>query len=316
MKTSNVTIQNAGRAATRFLGFSALVVAMLLLVRATTGNWPVWWWFGLIALMLAGELLCVGFEKSSIRTLFFEGGPSSNLDFLYTAAALSGVMPFVITALSLGLTGVWQDLLTAQLGKPINLNIPLAAEIALAFVSSALAQYGAHRLMHSAWLWPLHALHHSARRMTIFNAGRTHPVDFAVHGIFYAIPGVLLGFSEQAQTIIPVMAGVIAFWQHSNLPAAAPWVEKWIVAGAANHAVHHAREARYHDRNFCDFPLFDRLFGTFAWSESPVAIGIEDDARYHLGPALLEPIRTELYWLQAVYRKLRGLLMPRPEITD
>jgi sterol desaturase/sphingolipid hydroxylase (fatty acid hydroxylase superfamily) len=290
----------------RVAGFAALTAAFTLAVRAGTGSWPPLAWFGLTAGVLALELAVVGWQRSSLKAVFADGGWSAGLDRFYTAAALSGAFPWMVVALSLGAASAWQEGLTAWAGAPVQLHLPLLAEVAVAFVCGSVTQYAGHRLMHTRWLWHLHAVHHSADRMTILNTSRGHPLELALQGVFFVLPGVLLGFSETALTIIPFASGAVAFWQHSNLPTVAPWVEKWLLAGVGNHAVHHARDPRWHNCNFCDFPLVDRLFGTFAWCEERPQAGVEDSSPWQHGPAWLEPLRTQGQWLLKLSAWARG----------
>jgi sterol desaturase/sphingolipid hydroxylase (fatty acid hydroxylase superfamily) len=294
----------------RVLGFTALTAALTVAVHVGSGSWPALAWFGLTAAVLVLEAAVLGWQRSSLKALFVDGGWSADLDRFYTAVNLSGAFPWMMIAASLGAAHAWENWVTAWFGAPVQLHMPLLAEVAVAFVIGSVAQYGGHRLMHTRWLWHLHALHHSAERMTLFNTGRGHPLDLAVQSMLYVLPGIFLGYSEAGLTVIPMAAGLVSYWQHSNLPNWLPWVEKWLLAGVANHAVHHARDPRLHGRNLCDFPLVDRLFGTFAWCDERPQVGVADSRPWQHGPAWLEPLRTQGQWLRQLSARARAARAP------
>ncbi|WP_148058758.1 sterol desaturase family protein, partial [Pseudomonas protegens] len=71
---------------------------------------------------------------------------------------------------------------------------PLWGQLLLATVIAdcgiTLAHYASHRL---AWLWRLHAVHHSVQRMYGFNGLLTHPLHQSIEASAGLLPLALLG---------------------------------------------------------------------------------------------------------------------------
>lgn len=141
---------------------------------------------------------------------------------------------------------------------------PVALQIVLAGSIIDLGFYLVHRLSHRvAWLWPLHAPHHSPERLYWLNGERRHPL----HALLMAAPGLLIVVLSGAQPA--VVAAWLTFltihlaFQHANLDYTLGPLNRWIGI-ASVHRWHHKRE--YHDAqvNFGEFwMIWDRLFGTF-----------------------------------------------------
>lgn len=141
---------------------------------------------------------------------------------------------------------------------------PVALQILLAGTIIDLGFYLVHRLSHRlAWLWPLHAPHHSAERLYWLNGERRHPL----HALLMGAPGLL------AVVLAGAQPAIVATWltfltihlgfQHANLDYSLGPLNRWIGV-ASVHRWHHKRD--YHDAqvNFGEFwMVWDRLFGTF-----------------------------------------------------
>lgn len=261
----------------------------------------------LVGSLMLVELYVAGWRGSSLRRLLQAGNATSAADLFYGALILGGLFSCFVTGLSFGLDHTLSYLLTlVHATRPrLDLSLSLALGLPLMFLLDSLAVYGAHRLLHTRWLWPLHAVHHAAREMTMLTTYRLHPLESLVRGGFVVLPGLLFGLDPVVAVAYVKFGALQVLWQHSNLPSPFPWVERWLFAGPVNHRLHHAAAAHLRDRNFANCPLIDRLFGTFTWSEEEPVLGIED-RRYATGNPLVEMFAVEWRWLKAMLSGRHG----------
>ncbi|MEM6679210.1 MAG: creatininase family protein [Pseudomonadota bacterium] len=149
----------------------------------------------------------------------------------------------------------------------------LAAVLAMDF-AVFLAHYLHHRL---PWLWPFHAVHHSAEVLTPLTLFRMHPVDLFLTGLAMAcfVAGAmalfvwLTGEAPSELTILGVNVVVFAFYlagynlRHSHIWLSyPPWLSH-ILISPAQHQTHHSVDEKHWDRNFgLIFAFWDWMFGT------------------------------------------------------
>ncbi len=150
----------------------------------------------------------------------------------------------------------------------------LPLQILLAGAVIDLGLYLMHRWSHTnAWLWRLHAIHHSSERLYWLNGERRHPFS----AIVLAAPGVIAVVAAGAPPL--VVAAWLSFltvhlaFQHANLDYRLGALRHWL--GVAEvHRWHHKREYEDAQVNFGEFwMVWDRLFGTFFELPSEVRAG-------------------------------------------
>lgn len=134
-------------------------------------------------------------------------------------------------------------------------------------IAGAIVDFGLffmHWLSHKqAFLWKLHALHHSSKRLYWLNGERRHPISALV----LALPGVAITVvigtpAELVGTWFAIVAVHLAF-QHANLDYRLGPL-KHVLGVAEVHRWHHKREYEDAQVNFGEFwVLWDKLFGTF-----------------------------------------------------
>lgn len=160
---------------------------------------------------------------------------------------------------------------------------PFIAQVFLAGMPLDVSLYAVHRLSHRyEFLWRLHSIHHSSRRLYWLNGKRRHPL----HAAMMAGPGLLvLGLLGTPALVVggwfAILAVHLAF-QHANLNyRLGPF--RHVLGVAQLHRWHHRQ--RYGDSqvNFGEFWLvWDHLFGTyFEPKDSLGAIGVEGDPVPH-----------------------------------
>lgn len=141
---------------------------------------------------------------------------------------------------------------------------PVAAQVLAAGAILDLGLYVMHRLSHHvAWLWRLHAIHHSAERLYWMNGERRHTLSallLAGPGLFVAIA---LGAPASVVSAWLTLLSVHLAFQHANLDYTVGPLRAWIGV-AESHRWHHKREYEDAQINFGEFwLLWDRLFGTY-----------------------------------------------------
>ena len=200
-----------------------------------------------------------------------------------------GAEPFVL-AIAAGLGG-W---LSSQYGVGLwPTEWPLVVQLVPALLLGELIEYTVHRAMHErAWLWPIHAPHHSAGRLYWLNAVRFHPVDVLLIGPGKLIPLIALGADPQVMGLVLIFAAVHGSCQHANIPCHIGPLN-WIFSMAELHRWHHSPVVAEANHNYGGNLIFwDWVFGT-RW--------LPDDRE--------PPVRTGIDALPRFPRTYRGLLM-------
>lgn len=157
---------------------------------------------------------------------------------------------------------------------------PYWAQLLIVALVVDLSLYAMHRLSHHvAWLWRLHAVHHSSTRLYWLNGERRHPL----HALLMAAPGlaVLLILAAPSHLIavwFAILTVQLAF-QHANLDYTVGPLKAWL--GTADvHRWHHKREFEDAQVNFGEaFMVWDRLLGTYFNAERAVGgdeVGLHD----------------------------------------
>ncbi|MBS0334131.1 MAG: sterol desaturase family protein [Proteobacteria bacterium] len=234
------------------------------------------------------------------------------------AAAGETRINLVIVAVDAIVTGPWLTvgaaiLLDALARHGLHLQTtPLWARVGrwptvvAAVLAGDFIGYWRHRLQHSRWLWPAHAVHHSDRRLTWLSLERMHPIDRA-GTLMDTVLLTALGFPPAA---LAANALVRHYWGYV-IHADVPWTLgrlNWVFNSPAMHRWHHVRDIEVSGSNFATvFSLWDRAFGTY-YQPGPCAapLGVDED----LGDGALgqyaHPFKV---WL-------RGARIPRPRLSS
>ena len=143
-------------------------------------------------------------------------------------------------------------------------SLPLVVQVPALLLVADFTQYWVHRTFHSvSFLWPFHAIHHSAEEMDWLAGSRLHLVDVIVtRGLTY-VPIFVLGFSERALMIYVFLVAAQATFIHANVRWTFRPLRR-LVATPAFHHWHHSAEREAIDKNFAvHTPIWDLLFGTY-----------------------------------------------------
>ena len=162
---------------------------------------------------------------------------------------------------------------------PHGLPFPAQALLAI-FIADGL-EYWRHRMLHQvSWLWPIHALHHSAGRMHVLKGGRLHAFDLLSRYLVVFAPLLALGVPRPVVLWYAAALLIIGPISHANLALRFPaWLHR-IVVTPPEHHLHHARDLSVAASNYAPvFPVWDILFGTFHHPDEHTLgeVGIEHD---------------------------------------
>jgi len=171
--------------------------------------------------------------------------------------------------------------------------------IAGLFVAQDFFYYWFHRAHHRIrWMWASHVTHHSSERLNLSTAFR-QSLTYPISGMWlFWLPLAWIGF--EPTTIVAVVAINLGFqfFVHTQAVGKLGWIEK-VFNTPSHHRVHHARNAKYIDRNYAGvLIIWDRLFGTFVEedAEVPCAYGIIGPIHSH------NPIRLTFHEWIAMFR--------------
>lgn len=180
--------------------------------------------------------------------------------------------------------------------------MPFPVRCAAAILLLDLARYGLHRAFHAvAFLWRVHAVHHSDPDYDVSTAGRFHPIEVVVmQGAYLALVAVLAP-PVAAVLASELLAVVLNFFAHANaaVPRRVERILRLAFITPDIHRVHHSERIEEQSRNFGQtFSWWDRLFGTFqSGNEDSKEVattgitGLRNSTSLNLGFMLAEPFR-------------------------
>jgi sterol desaturase/sphingolipid hydroxylase (fatty acid hydroxylase superfamily) len=207
-----------------------------LLLMATAAVFP---------LLMLAERLWPARPQPSIR-----GWPVIGIGFFVAYALVSVLLPLQLPA-------AWfaTSLLPgAELG--------VAGGALVGYLATTLAGYLWHRAAHRVpWLWRVfHQAHHAPHRLDAAGAFVFHPTEMLLYtALGLGVNVLLLGLDPVAAAIVGFAGVFNAVFQHANLHT--PRGVAWLIQRPEAHSIHHA--CGVHGWNYSDFPLWDKLFGTY-----------------------------------------------------
>lgn len=168
-----------------------------------------------------------------------------------------------------------------------GMRLGVAGGFAVGFVAWSFVYYWYHRSEHrfDAMWRALHQLHHSPKRVDAAGFAVAHPFDMIVQTFLQIslLIGVL-GLAPAAAALVGLYAAIAELVQHLNVRTPR-WIE-WIVQRPEAHQRHH--EFGQHAGNYADWPVWDKLLGTYrAPADAPLPYGFGDTASRRIGAMLL-----------------------------
>jgi sterol desaturase/sphingolipid hydroxylase (fatty acid hydroxylase superfamily) len=165
-------------------------------------------------------------------------------------------------------------------------RLGFAGGFALGFVAWTFVYYWYHRSEHrfDAMWRGLHQLHHSPRRVDAAGFAFAHPFDVIAQTVLSLVVMIgVLGLDTRAVALVGLYAAIAELVQHLNV-GTPRWLE-WFMQRPEAHQRHH--EFGQHAGNYADWPVWDKLFGTYrAPATAPLAYGFEEAATRRVGAML------------------------------
>ncbi len=156
----------------------------------------------------------------------------------------------------------------------------MALQIVLATLLVDLGLYAVHRASHGiGFLWKLHAIHHSPRRVYWVNGQRRHLVHELMEGTPALIVLLSLGAPPSAYACAIAIVTVHLMLQHGNVDYRVGPL-RHVFAVAELHRWHHQRLWRDVQGNYgAILSIWDRAFGTalLKQGDAPLDVGMDDE---------------------------------------
>ncbi|WP_182266601.1 sterol desaturase family protein [Stenotrophomonas maltophilia] len=153
----------------------------------------------------------------------------------------------------------WQMIWAAELWN----SLPACGVLLIVVFLADGISYVRHRLEHTRWFWPIHAMHHSDRELTWFSAYRQHPLNRLNAALIDIGILLLLGVPLWAIYANALVRHYYGLLTHANVPWTFGWLGRVLVSPAM-HRWHHVRQGEGVGKNFATvFSVFDQAFGTY-----------------------------------------------------
>jgi len=156
--------------------------------------------------------------------------------------------------------------------------------IALLVIGQDFFYYWFHRAHHRIrWMWASHVTHHSSERLNLSTAFR-QSLTYPISGMWlFWLPLAWLGFEPTHIVAVVAINLGFQFFVHTQAVGKLGWLE-YVFNTPSHHRVHHARNAKYIDRNYAGvLIIWDKLFGTFVEEDpnDPCEYGIIGQVQSH-----------------------------------
>ena len=251
--------------------------------RSTIGRTVVYWTF--LAMLLLLERVRP-FEPAWNRS----DGQVAN-DIGLTVLEMSIVPPLSIIALGafVSFIGKSQAFLSFNVWPT---HWPAFAQILIGIVVYDFGNYLAHRWSHTVpLLWRFHAVHHSAARLSVLNAGRIHPIDAFKYTVIGSPIPLLLGVPGKVGMWYGGMVMFGGLLTHCNIKMPCG-LFNYVLNTPDQHRWHHSRTQRETDTNYGEATmLWDLMLGTFfhPHRRPPRDVGIDVPVSTRLLQQLIQP---------------------------
>ena len=248
--------------------------------------------FAAIALAVHG---LASFGKARAAT----GEVRTNMILLAVDAAL--VAPLL--ALLLAIVGAWMQARGLSLAPALRSGLPQWLVLFIAVFAGDFIGYWRHRLEHTPFLWPTHAIHHSDTTMTWTTLFRFHPLNRLTTALIDTTGLALLGLPPWALAANLLIRHYYGMFIHMDVPWTYGPLGRVLVSPAM-HRWHHIRDSDGAGVNFATvFSVFDQAFHTHhVPGPCTVPLGVRDDIGQGALAQLLWPLKA--LWKRAALRPL------------
>ena len=154
---------------------------------------------------------------------------------------------------STSLVGIAVGVSAMNWGLFALIDAPAMLETLVAVVLLDASMYLQHRLFHRfAWLWRLHAVHHSDTAFDLTTGIRFHPGEAVTSFAMKAAAVVILGADAWAVLIFEVLLSTASLFTHTNvqIPQRLEGILRRLIVTPEMHRTHHSVAHDEHNTNF------------------------------------------------------------------
>jgi sterol desaturase/sphingolipid hydroxylase (fatty acid hydroxylase superfamily) len=148
--------------------------------------------------------------------------------------------------------------------SPVEFKIHWFVQFLLFYFFIELIHYATHKYSHTnKFLWRLHEIHHSAKRLHALNTFRIHFLDTIIRIAIPALLLLVLDISQTAILVYTIHSSLVGFLHHSNIKIN---YKGWnhIFSTADLHRFHHSRKVSISNTNYGKaLIIYDLIFGTY-----------------------------------------------------
>lgn len=228
-------------------------------------------------LILALEIVVLGWSECSLRRMIFQNDKSQRIDLVFFVIHITSTMSLLTVIFSLGgsyLLGQAGQILIHQ-WTGMNLRIDTGSNLLnflIYYIIFSFLAYWSHRLFHTGPFWNIHRLHHSATSLNPLVMHRAHPANLFLDPLLRnTLPIALVAAPGPALAALFVANSFHQLLVHSSATWDWGWFGKWVLLSPAAHKIHHSINPEHYGKNLTtDLVIWDHLFGTWYAGDVPV----------------------------------------------
>lgn len=237
------------------------MIARLFLFMETflLANEGTWRWYGLFAGSLFLLLEAVYPARLLLESFWARWFRNLGL-FVTNLVLIRLVLP--VSAVGLALLAAQQDWGLLNL-----IDAPFWLTLVLGVLALDATLYALHRALHRyAWLWRIHAVHHSDKDFDCTTGLRFHPLEVLLSMLLRMSAITALGIPVSAVIVFEIWGILVAFYTHVNfaLPHRLDTTLRRLLVTPNMHLIHHSTRIEDGNSNFgIIFSLWDHLFRSY-----------------------------------------------------
>ena len=202
-------------------------------------------------------VLCFGREKRPSRDALKNSATSVGW------MAINWVMVPIIYGALESTRSLYEFLGVPALPTSTWASTPWPILLLISLATKDLADYWNHRAMHTRWIWPLHAIHHSDTHVNFLTSFRIHFLESIFMGMSYVLLLSWLGIPPIIGAAGTALLTLHNAYVHIDMNFGhGPF--KYLLTSPRLHRWHHADHPKAEGKNLANlFPFYDVIFGTY-----------------------------------------------------
>lgn len=179
----------------------------------------------------------------------------------------------------------------------LTIYLPDFAVLIFAIFLGDLIGYWRHRIEHTRFIWPSHAVHHSDTQMTWLTLERFHPINRITTYVIDNSFLLLIGLPPEAVITNNLVRHYYGYFIHAGTPWTYGTFWGKLFVSPAMHQWHHATAASMHNKNFATvFACIDYVFGTYSVpGPCKSKLGVSYNYKMGILDQLANPFRLNSY---------------------